>query len=182
MGKKTIVKQTKTDTIKKRALYIYLPTEEMAADWKGKATQTHQSISKFITEHVTNSLNQEKDNPSVESRIQLIADKKKLQEENKDLYKRIKMLETLVERLEQDIKHYTAKPFLQENFSGIRTYEKDLIRLFRTSKEVRKEDLYQKLNINPMDMEATTALQNQIRNLEGYGLIKDIGGKWRWQL
>jgi len=181
MGKEINKKHNKTDTIKKRSLYVYLPSEEMVSQWKGKAKDSHQSISKFVIEHVNNSLQQEKDNPTVESRIQLIEDKKQLQEENKELYKRLKMLESLVERQEKELKNYTAQPFLEKEFDGIRAYEKDLIRIFQASIEVRKEDIYQKLDINPTDQEATTAIQHQIENLERYGLLKDIGGKWRWK-
>jgi len=65
MGRKVCKKQHKTETIKKRALYVYLPSEEMVTDWKGKAEQSHISISKFIIEHVTNSLDGEQQHPSI---------------------------------------------------------------------------------------------------------------------
>ncbi len=174
-------KQLKTDTIKKRSIYVYLPTEEMADYWKDLADRSNTSISKFVIEHVTNSLDQEKDNSDIESRVQLIKDKKRLMEENKELFKRIKMLETLCERLEKEVKSFTSEPFLHEDFTGVRHYERDLIRVFQASVEIRKEDIYQKLNINPSDNKAVAAVQNQIENLESYGLLKDIGGKWRWK-
>lgn len=175
-----MTKKSKTETIKDRALYVYLPTKEMVDEWKDKANQTNISISKFIIEHVTNSLNSEANQSSVETRVNLIKKNKQLQIENKELNKKIKLLENLCERLEKDLRKQTVQQFQHKEFTGIRPYEEDLIRLFKSCIEIRKEDIYSKLNIDPMDKEATTAIVHQIENLERYGLIKDIGGKWRW--
>jgi mRNA-degrading endonuclease RelE of RelBE toxin-antitoxin system len=46
----------KTETIKQRALYIYLPSLDMAEEWKRLAEKDKTSISKFIIENVENSL------------------------------------------------------------------------------------------------------------------------------
>jgi hypothetical protein len=174
-------KKTKTDTIVQRTINVYLPTFEMKEKWKEIAENSNQSISKFIIEHVTNSLNHEKESPSIETRIKLIKDKKQLQNENTELLKQNKLLENLCERQEKEIRTHTVQPFLQEDFTGIREYSENLVRLFKTCKEVRKEDIYDRLKINPRDKDATTAVQKQIDNLERYGLLKDIGGKWRWK-
>lgn len=174
-------KKSKTDTIVQRTINVYLPTFEMRKKWKGFAESANQSISKFVIEHVTNSLNHEKENPSVETRIQLIKDNKRLQEENTRLLKQIKDKEKLAEIYEKEARFHSLEPFLEKDFSGVRKYEKDLIDLFKRDIEVRKEELYEKLRINTLDMDATTAIQKQIEILESYGLLKDIGGVWRWK-
>ena len=175
------VKESKTDTIVQRTINVYLPTFEMKEKWKEFAEATNQSISKFIIEHVTNSLNHEQENPSVETRIQLIKDNKRLQEENKELLKQIKDKEKLAEIYEKEARSHSIEPFLKKDFSGIRKYEKDLIELLKKDIEVRKEELYKKLRINTMDIDTTTAIQKQIEILERYDLLKDIGGLWRWK-
>ncbi len=179
MTKKTEGK-SKTDTIKERSLYVYLPHEEMTKEWKHRAEQAGTSISKFIIEHVTNSLNSEKHQPSVETRVNLIKSNKELQAENNDLHKKLQLLENLCGRLEHDLRKQTLQPFQQKDFTGIRAYEADLIKVFKTYNDIRKEDIYSKLDIDPMDKESTTAILHQIEQLERYGLIKDIGRKWRW--
>ena len=73
------------------------------------------------------------------------------------------------------------KPFLDEGFSGVRSYEKALIDVFRLHGEIRKERLLELLEINPMETDKVKAITRQLDNLEQYGLIKDIGGKWRWK-
>jgi len=174
-------KESKTDTIVQRTINVYMPTLEMKEKWKELAEVANQSISKFVIEHVTNSLNHEQENPSVETRIQLIKDKKRLQEENRELLKQIKDKEKLAEIYEKEARSHSIKPFLEQDFSGIRKFEKDLIELFKKDIEVRKEEIYKKLHIDIMETDAVTAIQKQIEILERYGLLKDIGGVWRWK-
>jgi hypothetical protein len=38
----------KTKTIKERTLYVYLPSLEMAEEWKRRAEKAGESLSKFI--------------------------------------------------------------------------------------------------------------------------------------
>jgi hypothetical protein len=49
----------KTETIKQRAIYVYLPSQEMVDRWKKLAKEHGTSISKFVAENVENSLRQE---------------------------------------------------------------------------------------------------------------------------
>jgi len=63
----------------------------------------------------------------------------------------------------------------------VRKYEAELIELFRMRIEVRKEEILEYLGINPMDTDIVQGIKKQIENLERYGLLKDIGGKWRWK-
>ncbi len=179
--KKGTKKKYKTDTIMDRALIVYFPSYEMKKQWQNFAEHSKTSTSKFIIEHVTNSLNQEKNKEGYSSRAELLDDMKKLQEENKDLYKKIKMYESLVMRLEDENREYRTKPFLQEDFIGERQYEKELVTLFLSRSEVRKEEIYEHLSVTPHDTETVKGIKKQIEILERYGLLKDIGGKWRWK-
>ena len=65
----------KTETIKQRAIYVYLPSHDMVEKWKNLAKKSGTSISKFVAEHVENSLRQEEDDnyQTRSSLIQLIA-------------------------------------------------------------------------------------------------------------
>lgn len=175
------VKKSKTETSKKRCIDVYLPSFEMLNQWSEMADNTQMSLSKFVIEHVNNSIQQEQNKEGYSSRAELLNDMKKLQEENKELYKKIKMFESLVMRLEDENREYRAKPFLEEDFIGERKYEKDLVTLFLTRSEVRKEEIFEHLGVNPHDTETVKGIKKQIEVLERYGLLKDIGGKWRWK-
>jgi len=87
----SIVKKPKTEPIRERSIYVYLPSKQMVDQWKEMADQAGMSISKFVTEHVTNSLQQERDQEGYISRTQLLDEMRTVNEENKELRKKIKM-------------------------------------------------------------------------------------------
>jgi len=179
--KNTEAQKSKTETIKERAIYVYLPSHKMVKKWKELAKNSKVSISKFVIEHVENSLSQEIGEDGFIPRAELLEEIRKLREENKELKKRNKMLDTVIDRLEDELRTYRVKPFLEDEFRGIRKYEKDLINLFKERKEVRKDELLELLGINPMNGEIVKGINKQIENLERYGLIKDIGRGWKWR-
>ncbi|MEM3118945.1 MAG: hypothetical protein QW136_11190, partial [Nitrososphaerales archaeon] len=49
----------KNKQLTKRAIYVYLPNVRMANEWKRLAEKSRVPISKFVVEHVENSLKQE---------------------------------------------------------------------------------------------------------------------------
>jgi hypothetical protein len=165
----------------KRVVNVYLPTVAMRTQWKEMAKKAGMPFSKFIVEHFNNSLQQEQNKEGYSSRAELLDDMKKIQDENKELYKKIKMYESLVLRLEEENRGYRTKPFLEQGFVDEREYEADLIKLFKTRLEVRKEEIYEQLGINPQDTDTIKGIKKQIEILERFGLLKDIGGKWRWK-
>jgi hypothetical protein len=173
--------KNKTKTIKQRLIYVYLPSQEMVEQWKSLADRSGCSISKFVMEHVENSIHLEEDKGDYQSRVGLIDQIKELKDENKTLVKKIQQLDTLIDRYDKELKDIRMKPFLDEGFSGVRTYEKALIDVFRLHGEIRKERLLELLEIKPMETDKVKAITRQLDNLEQYGVIKDIGGKWRWK-
>jgi len=179
--KKGTKKNYKTDTILNRVIQVYLPSIEMKKQWEDMSGHSKTSTSKFIIEHVNNSLQQEQNKEGYSSRAELLDDMKKLQDENKDLYKKIKMYESLVMKLEEENRGYRMKPFLEDNYYADREFERDLVTLFITRSEVRKEDVYDHLGIKTQDADKVKAIKKQIEILERYGLLKDVGGKWRWK-
>jgi hypothetical protein len=62
----------KTETIKDRAIYVYLPSLEMVQDWKGRAEKSGVSISKFVIERVEDSLRSEEGEDVYVSRAELV--------------------------------------------------------------------------------------------------------------
>jgi len=166
----------------KKVVYVYLPSYKMRNQWKDIADESNISLSKFVIEHVTNSLDAEKEKPSKETRVKLIEDKRKLQEQNKELLRKIREQDSHIEMLEKETRRHVIDPYLAQTFERARDFNTNLINLFKKEREVPKEEIYKKLRIDPMDTDATTAIQKQIEIFEEYGFLKDIGGKWRWKL
>ena len=161
--------------LKKRAIYVYLPSEEMAEEWKKLAKESGVSISKFVQEHVENSLRQEKGKKFV----YLIKKIEELQEENKKLREENRILKAAYEKLEEELKHYRAKPFLELQ-EGSRFYEKELVKVLKEKKKVSNEELLEILGVNPKQTELIKAISKQLQNLEAYGLVEPTFDGWRW--
>ena len=119
----------KTETIKQRSIYAYLPSHDMVQRWKTLAKNSGTSISKFVAEHVENSLREEE--AEYKSRGTLIEENRNLSEALNEKERRIGHLELLVEKLEHDLRQYRAQMFTDEEFTGVRSYDKKLIKILR---------------------------------------------------
>ncbi len=169
----------KTETIKKRAIYVYLPSVEQKERWEEYASRQGTSISKFVAEHVENSLRQEEE-PSYKSRGDLWRMVRELKEQLDKVTREKKVLELALERLEAELRRYRAQPFLEEDFMGVRGYQKELVEILREGKVVGSDEILSRLGIDPPEQEAVKAVAKQLENLEGYGLVKSSPKGWKW--
>lgn len=177
-GKK---KKYKTDTIMQRAILVYLPTLEMKEKWQNLAKKSGLSISRFVIEHVENSLGQENEAEVYGTRADLINKIKNLEEEKKELEEKYEILSRAYERLEEENKRYRTMPFLEE-IMGFREYERKLIDVFKKKGKIAKGDVFDILKIDPMKQaDIAKGINKQLENLERYGLIVDRGRWWIWK-
>ena len=169
----------KTETIKDRAIYVYLPSIEMVRDWKKRAKRQGASISKFVLEHVENSLRQEEE-PGYKSRGELWKEVNRLREEIKEVRKEKRLLEHVVEKLERELREYRAKPFLEESFEGVRRFQKELIEVLRGGGVMSSSQILSRLGIDSSEHEVVRAISKQLEILEAYGLVRSSPRGWRW--
>jgi len=170
----------KTETIKQRAIYVYLPSHEMVERWKSQAKTSGTSISKFVAEHVENSLRQEEDD-NYQTRSSLIEDIRTLNETLGEKEKRIHHLELLVEKLEEDLRRYRARLFTDQSFTGVRQYDRKLIEILREPGPHDSDAILSMLGINIREQESVKAISQQLENLELYGLVRSTSKGWTWQ-
>jgi hypothetical protein len=163
--------------LKERAIYVY-PPAEMAASWKGLAEASGTSISKFVMEHVENSLGLEDEGYS--SRSALIEENRQLRESLREKEKRVHHLELLVGKLEEDLRRYRARMFTDPSFSGIRSYDRRLVEILKQPGTHSSEELLSRLGIKPTEQEAIKAVSVQLENLQGYGLVRSTRRGWMW--
>ena len=169
----------KTETIKERAIYVYLPSVKLAKRWKETARKQGTSLSKFVVEHVENSLRQEEE-PGYKSRGELWKEIRRLREELKETAREKKLLEHVAEKLEKEIRRYRAQPFLQPDFEGVRRFQKELIEALKEGRVISSEELLSKLDIDPLEHEAVKAIYKQLEILQAYGLVEPSPRGWRW--
>jgi hypothetical protein len=84
----------KTETIKDRAIYVYLPSLEMAEDWKRRAEKAGVSIPRFMVERVEDSIRREE---GYLSRAELVKRLRSAEEELRKLREENRLLKRLVE-------------------------------------------------------------------------------------
>lgn len=176
-----IKKKANPESRDKRVVNVYIPTVAMREKWKILAKKEGITFSKFIILHVQNSIDKKQNVEEHPSRNEIITELEKIKKENDTLRQRNKDLDTIIHYHEEELKRYRTKPFLEEEFSGKRDYEKDLVDLFIDKGEVRKEDLFNELKVDTQDIEKVKGIRKQIQILERYGVLKDLGGKWRWK-
>jgi len=173
----------KTGQLTNRAIYVYLPTVEMADEWKSLADRGKISISKFVIEHVENSLNQENDRKnSFASRSELLQQLKDRDEEIARLRQDNRLLKMLADNLDRELKKHRARPFSQDNvkFEGVREYDKELIDLLRKSGSIDSDKILKELGISPKDTDLVKSVNRQLRNLQAFGLTEPTPRGWKW--
>ena len=170
----------KTRQLKERAIYVYLPSVEMAEKWKGLAEKSGRTISKFVAEHVENSLGQE-EGSDFKSKGELMALLREKDEEISKLRRESHLLKELAERLDRELRTYRLQPFMREGAQGVRQYDRALIELFKREHIVDSDRLLQKLWVDPRETDLVKAVDGQLKGLEAYGLLEATPRGWRWR-
>jgi hypothetical protein len=171
----------KTETIKDRAIYVYLPSLEMAEDWKQRAEKAGESVSKFVIERVEDSFRREEGEEGYLSRAEMVRRLREAEEELKQLRSENRLLKKLAENLDNELKRYRAQPFIEEGFEGVRRFDRDLIGLLRTGGSYTEEQILSHLNIDPSDSDLVKAVSGQLEALEAYDLLEYKGRSWKWK-
>jgi hypothetical protein len=170
----------KNKDLTKRAIYVYLPTVEMADGWKSLAEKARVPISKFVVEHVENSLKQEEDKKGFASRAELLKQLREKDEEIAKLKNDNRLLKMLTENLDKELKRYRAEPFLDRPFKGVRVYDKELVHLLKSSGSIDSDRILKQLGISPKDTDLVKAVNKQLQALQAYGLVEPAARGWRW--
>jgi predicted RNase H-like nuclease (RuvC/YqgF family) len=170
----------KTKTVKQRAIYVYLPSLEVAEDWKDRASKAGTSISKFVMERVEDSIRREEGEESYLNRLDLLKRLDKAEEELKKLRNENRLLKKLVDNLDNELKRHRAKPFLEEDFQGTRRFDKELIELLRKGDTYTGDAILAHFNIDPSETELVKTVNKQLEILEKYGLVEYVGRGWKW--
>ena len=167
----------KKKELKQRAIYVY-PPAGMAENWKKLAQESGTSISKYVIEHVENSL--EKAENDFRSRSNILEENRQLRDTLAEKDKRNHHLELLVDKLEEDLRLYRSKLFTDTSHMGPRTFDKQLMDLLKEPGAHNTNSILSRFRVKPTDTEAIKAISLQLENLEAYGLLRNTGKGWIW--
>jgi len=170
----------KTQTIRQRTVQIYLPSLETLEDWKGKAKTGGISLSKFIIEHVGNSLQREWENGhgsrrDMQKRITDLEGKLSVAEDHN------RRLESLVDKLDLAAHRERAEEFKKPMLKGDRRYDLEIVDMFRGRGFISFDELLGLLKVPAQELETLKGINSQIEALEGYGILEKEATGWRWR-
>lgn len=170
----------KTETIKRRTVYVYVPSEGTRDRWEQAARKAGMSLSRFLVDTIEASLRATADE-GFRSARDLWKENVQLREANKRLAEEKRMLTALTEKLEEEVRRYRAELFLEgPDKRGVRQYEKDLVDLLREGGVLSSDEILRRLRIKPADIRGAQAIRMQLENLVAYGLVKATPRGWRW--
>jgi hypothetical protein len=178
-------KKAPATTAHKRRITLYLSSKPQIDKWTTEADKAGLSVSKFI-QSIVNDYFEEGDILKSQKTLekQLLESNKKIQQlhqNNVELLKKTKMLETLTDKYEEDIKRLKNQAFATEYITdGIRTHDKELVKLFREKKNVKEHEIFEFLNVDPKDKEAVRAVENQLTRYLAEDIIKIYKGCYQW--
>ncbi|MFH2112421.1 MAG: hypothetical protein ABIJ47_14325 [Candidatus Bathyarchaeota archaeon] len=164
--------------LKQRAIYVY-PPAEIAQRWKDQAERSGASISRFVIEHVENSLNAETD-PDYQPRTGLIEENKKLAEALKEKDRYNHHLELLVDKQEEDLRVYRSRIFPDTGNEKVRDYDKRIVQILKETGPHTSDSLLLRLGVGPDDMAAVKAVSAQLEVLQVFGLVRQTSRGWTW--
>ena len=176
----------KTETIKKRAIWVYAPTLEQREQWDKIAKNNRMPLSKWIVQTIENSILELEDESK--SRKDIEEENKNLLKEIYELQSRLRQITIIRDNLEREIRRYRAEPFLDTGFEGVRHFDKELISILKNAKAVDgknkfvdNDEILSRLGVDFSETESVKAISNQLSRLEGYGLVVSGTKGWRWK-
>ena len=168
----------KTETIRQRAVNVYLPTEEMLVKWKSEAERFGVPLSRFIVETVDDSIR--KTPAGVTPREQLEKELNDAKAELKAVRERLDSAEAALKRADVTIAEYRSKltnPVLPSVETELTAR---LIEILITEKVLNTDEVPDRLNLDMTDKVSVNRLKASVDLLKKVGLVESGMFEWRW--
>ncbi|MBU1159521.1 MAG: hypothetical protein KKE24_09345 [Candidatus Thermoplasmatota archaeon] len=168
----------KTETIRQRAINVYLPTEEMIERWKSEAERFGVPLSRFIVETVDDSIRK---NPAgITPREELEKELNDAKAEVKQLSARLEPLEEALKRADVTIADYRSKLTEPVLPSADAELTSRLIELFLAEMVLNIDEVPETLGIKLTSSKDVARLQSSVDLLKKAGLVESGMFEWRW--
>ena len=169
----------KNKSLLKRVV-IYPRSEAQKRFWEREADKCVMSLSGFLLNTIEDALREPDEDAldfETESRLQAV----EFAQENKMLKQEILRLNKLLSIQEKELKDLRNKAFLEPAFSGVRSFDKELLKLLQSKeKAFNQDEIMAGLDIHYTDSEAIKSLTQQLDALVEYRLVQITGRGWKW--
>ena len=169
----------KTETIRQRAVTVYLPTKDMVEKWKAEADQRDMSLSSFIMEIVDDALRKKLVGTTPREELE-----KRLNEslsELKVLKGRVESADVALKRADETIADYRKRleRTVPEGLDAGITSQ--LVTAFMKKGTILVEDIPGKVGIDLKDSEGWVKIRESLNFLKAAGLVENRLFDWRWK-
>lgn len=163
----------------KRGIITFLPTVEMAEDWKRLALASNISFSSFVRQHVLRSLAEEGravDDYNLRAQYaneieRLRREKRTAENENARLKKENQMLSI----------NYGREPIPRiPRLVEVQRLDKELVQILREGKPIRTKTILQRMKVHSEDSGRVQSVAKQLEALLACELVIYNGRWWRW--
>jgi len=168
----------KTESIKERRVDVYLDTLGRKARWTEIAEEADESLSKFVQQCVEYAI--EQGGPDITELGEQSKKIQDLEQEVTELRKEVNQKDIVIEKLENDLRRARVEPFQEERHEGKRKYDQELIKVLQETDSITSEELIRRLGVDQSDPKLMEGIDNQLKQLESYGLIDHTPHGWRW--
>lgn len=168
----------KNKSLLKRVV-IYPRSEAQKKFWEREADKCVMSLSGYLLSIIEESLEDKSGelDAETESRIQAV----ELAQENKMLKQEVFRLNKLYTIQEKELVDLRNRVFLEPAFSGVRSFDKELLKLLQSKeKAFNQDDIVAGLGISYSNAEAIRSLTAQLEALVEYSLVQITGRGWKW--
>jgi len=162
--------QGKTATIKDRSVYIYAPTEEMAATWKKEAKRYGLPLSRYLVELIDDAMRRSPEGLS--PRANLEKDLAKASTELASLRKENESLRALLAESEKSTASYRDSLFTVAEHSPDQDMLRRLVGLFEKKPRLRVEVMPSSLGLDVSDAEGMNRLNKALGHLKDIGVLE----------
>lgn len=168
----------KTESINDRRVDVYLNSVEKKEQWSELAAEADMSLSKFVQACVEYANSQ--GGPDFLDLGGQAGEIQELQQKLREKEKTIEEKDVMIEKLRTELKQQHSKPFLKEDFEGRRQFDTELIEILKHSDRIQSEEILRQLNVDTQNVDLIQAIQEQLNQLEQYGLVEETVHGWKW--
>lgn len=169
----------KTETIRKRAVTVYLPTEEMVDEWKAEADRHGMSVSSFVTEIVDDAVRKKR--VGTTPREELEKKLSQAQTELRAISEWARSANTALKRADETIADYRKRleRTVPETLDAGITSQ--LVSAFMETRVILVEDIPAKVGIDLNDREGMAKVREALNFLRAANLVENRVFDWRWK-
>jgi hypothetical protein len=169
----------KTETIKQRAVTVYLPTDDMLQEWKAEAALHGAPVSRFVYEVVDNAIR--KNSTGVTPREELERRLNDALAEVKSLKERLELAESSLKQADVTVATYRAKISTALPASFDKAIMRKIASLFLERQVVRLDELPISIGVKPDDAKGMAKIRDCLKFLTASDLIEENMSEGRWK-